>query len=58
MNITLDEIRSKAPKTADFYALEGDTVTYYQWKQNEGYRYWSAWGWLGCNIYGLELKPL
>lgn len=56
--MTIEEIRKGAPYDAIWYAINSDgSVSYYQFKQNEGYRVY-AWGWLGVNITGIDLKPL
>lgn len=59
MTMTIEEIRKNKPYGAQKYAIGSNgNVEYYRWKINEGYQWWSTWGWLGVNTFGIELKPL
>ena len=64
MNITLDEIRSKAPEGATHYEVEANDVDYYakdymdRWCSDDGHGNWYPLRQSEYDQLDLELKPL
>jgi len=58
MNITLDEIKSKAPtKKATHYSISDNEVIYLKKNKNYGWDYWH-YRWVYCCNWFKDIKPL